>query len=88
MADLSFKIEAALDEDPAGATGQALAARWMELMESRTGGRPDLNPSPGAYEAYLGWMAGWPPAIYRQLQAMDQKRIHEFILAAIAVPMS
>jgi hypothetical protein len=36
MADLSFKIEAAVNEDPAAATAQLLAARWMELVENRT----------------------------------------------------
>jgi DNA-binding transcriptional MerR regulator len=33
-ADLYFKIEKTLDQDPAGEAGQALAARWMELLES------------------------------------------------------
>jgi DNA-binding transcriptional MerR regulator len=87
VADLSFKLEAAAGEDPAGKTAQALAARWMELMESRTGGGPDPSAPPGAYESYLRWMESWPPAIYQQLRAMHQKRVPEFILKAIAVPM-
>jgi len=91
MTDLSFKIAAALaenpGEDPASKTAQILAARWMEIVESRTGGLPEPTPPPGAYESYLRWMDSWPPAILEQIRAMDQKRTHEFILKAIAVPM-
>lgn len=42
-ADLYADIEAALNEDPAGPKGQALAARWRELVAGFTGGDPEIQ---------------------------------------------
>jgi DNA-binding transcriptional MerR regulator len=86
-ADLYFKIAESLAEDPGGETGQALAARWMELIESRTGGSPDLNSPPGSYESWLRWMDSWPPSIHRKIRLLDNEKIGEFILRAVAQPM-
>jgi DNA-binding transcriptional MerR regulator len=83
VADLYFKIEESLDIDPCGETGQALAARWMELIESRTGGRTDFKSSPGSYEAYFRWMDTWPPVIDQKIRTLNMERIGEFILQAI-----
>jgi len=43
--ELIADVEAALGEDPAGEKGQALAARWKELVEGFTGGDPDISAS-------------------------------------------
>jgi MerR family transcriptional regulator, thiopeptide resistance regulator len=82
--DLYFKIEESRDHDPAGETGQALAARWMELLESRTGGHPDLKIP---YESYLRWMDGWPAPIHRKIRTLSMEKISEFILPAITHAM-
>jgi DNA-binding transcriptional MerR regulator len=50
-------VEAALGEDPAGEKGQALAARWKELLEGFTGGDPDIAASVGRVWADR---ANWP----------------------------
>jgi DNA-binding transcriptional MerR regulator len=55
--ELIADVEAALGEDPAGEKGQALAARWMALVEEFTGGDPDVTASVGRV-----WSdrANWP----------------------------
>jgi hypothetical protein len=87
MADLYFKIEEALDQDPHGQTGQALAARWMELVESRTDGHPDIKSFTGSYEAYFRWIESWPPDIQRKVGTLNMGKIGDFILKAIAQPL-
>jgi DNA-binding transcriptional MerR regulator len=79
--DISFKIEESHDSDPAGETGQALAARWMEVIESRTGsGRPSVKT---AYESLLRWIDGWPEPIHRKMRSLRMEKNGEFILKAI-----
>jgi DNA-binding transcriptional MerR regulator len=87
MVDLSFKIAESLAEDPSGETGQALAARWMEVIESRTGGSPNLKSPPGSYESWLRWMDSWPPSIHKKIRSLDNAKMGEFILRAIAHPI-
>ncbi len=41
--ELVADVEAALGEDPAGPTAQALAARWRTLVEGFTGGDPEIQ---------------------------------------------
>ena len=83
--DLSFKIEESHDSDPAGEIGQALAARWMEVIESRTGsGRPNVKT---AYESLLRWIDGWPEHIHQKLRALNMEKNGEFILKAISQHM-
>ncbi|MDR3701303.1 MAG: MerR family transcriptional regulator [Candidatus Sulfopaludibacter sp.] len=41
--ELFADIEASLHEDPAGPKGQALAARWKELLAGFTGGDPEIQ---------------------------------------------
>jgi DNA-binding transcriptional MerR regulator len=84
--DLYFKIEESLDEEAGGNAAQALAARWMELIECRTGGKI-LFKEPGRYESYFRWMEGWPPEIHQRIRRLNMERIEEFILQAIAHPM-
>jgi MerR family transcriptional regulator, thiopeptide resistance regulator len=83
--DLFFKIDEALDEDPAGENSQALAARWMELVESRTG---SFKPSePGFYESYIRWMDTWPAPLHQKITELRMERIGAFVLLAITCPM-
>jgi MerR family transcriptional regulator, thiopeptide resistance regulator len=55
--ELIADVEAALSEDPAGEKGQALAARWKELVEGFTGGDPAITASVGRVWADR---ANWP----------------------------
>jgi len=87
QADLYFKIEESLESNPDGETGQALAARWMELVESRTGGHPDSKSFTGSYEAYFRWMDNWPTAVHWKIRTLSMEKIGEFILKAIARPI-
>jgi MerR family transcriptional regulator, thiopeptide resistance regulator len=80
-ASLYFTIAESLDEDPAGEKAQALVARWMELVESRTGFK---TPSNADYEALVQRIQKWPSAFTRQLYALDRERISAFILNAMA----
>ena len=83
--DLFFKIDDSLNRDPGGETGQALAARWMELVESRTGG---FKPSqPGFYESYLRWMDTWPAPLHKRISTLNFEKIGDFMLQAITRPM-
>jgi DNA-binding transcriptional MerR regulator len=79
--DLYFKIDEVCDQDPADETAQALAARWLELIESRTGSRAGTRED---YESYLRWMDSWPSAIHQKIRALNMERINEFILRALA----
>ena len=78
--DLSFKIEESHDNDPAGETAQALAARWMEVIESRTGGKRDVKIP---YESLLRWMEAWPAHIHQKLRSLSMEENGQFILKAI-----
>jgi len=82
--DLNLRIGNALQEDPEGEAGQALAARWMELVESCTGAPP---PDPGWQEAQVKWMATWPPRVLERARALDQGKILAFIVEAFRHPM-
>jgi MerR family transcriptional regulator, thiopeptide resistance regulator len=86
VADLSFKIAESLDCDPAGETGQALAARWMELIDSRTGSRPDLKAASGSYQRYLQWIDSWPAPVHQKIGALNMENISRFVLKAISRP--
>ncbi len=79
--DLYFKIDDASDRDPAGEAGQALAARWLELIESRAGSHSGTRDQ---YEGYLRWMNAWPPAIHQGIRAMNMDKVSTFILNAMA----
>jgi len=78
---LYFALAQSLDEDPAGEKAQALAARWMELVESKTGFK---TPSNRDYEALVQRTQKWPSAFVQQLAALDRERISAFILNAMA----
>jgi len=78
--DLYFKIGEVCDRDPADETAQALAMRWLELIESRTGSRAGARDR---YESYLRWMDGWPPAIHQKIRTLDMERINGFMVRAL-----
>jgi MerR family transcriptional regulator, thiopeptide resistance regulator len=80
-ANLYLTLAESLDENPAGEKAQALAARWMELVESNTGYK---TPSNQDYEALVERMQKWPPAFVKQLAALDHQKISAFILNAMA----
>jgi DNA-binding transcriptional MerR regulator len=80
-ASLYFTLAESLDEDPGGEKAQALAARWMELVESKTGLK---TPSNQDYEALVQRIQKWPSAFVQQLAALDHERISAFILNALA----
>ena len=56
-ARLIADVEAALAEDPAGERGQALAARWLDLIQAFTGGDPGIRS--GLQKLYAD-RANWP----------------------------
>jgi DNA-binding transcriptional MerR regulator len=76
-------IEAALNEDPAGAKARALAGRWNALVREFTGGDPGIQE--GLNRMYAD-VANWPAE--RRAWA-PRPEVREFIakaLAAAAVP--
>ena len=77
--ELVGDVEAALGDDPAGPTAQALAARWRTLVEGFTGGDPEIQKGLNAM-----WHdnANWP-AEERARFHIDP-RVQEFIVAALA----
>lgn len=58
-------VEAALGEDPAGEKGQALAGRWMGLVEEFTGGDPEIT---GGLKNLWADKANWPAEARRQAE--------------------
>jgi DNA-binding transcriptional MerR regulator len=81
---LYFNIAESLGEDPGSERAQALAAQWMELVESRTGSK---GPPGKDYEAALQWMQNWPRELHEEIAMLDREKIAEFILRALARPM-
>jgi DNA-binding transcriptional MerR regulator len=77
-ADLFADIEAALGEDPAGPTGQALAARWKELLSGFTGGDPEIQK--GLNKMWAD-KANWPEQP-RNAYAIKPE-VQEFIMKAM-----
>jgi len=55
--NLIADAESALGEDPAGERGQAIAARWSELIEAFTGGDPGIRS--GLQKLYAD-RSNWP----------------------------
>jgi MerR family transcriptional regulator, thiopeptide resistance regulator len=80
-AGLYFLLAEAVDEDPKGSKAQALAARWMELIECVTGYK---DPPQKDYEAMIGRIQSWPPTFVQQLAVLDREKIGGFILRALA----
>lgn len=79
--DLHRDVEAALGEDPAGETGQALAARWMALFNNNiSGGDPEVS------EGFIKSWAdrnNWPAALQQSIADQHLDKIAPFIGQAI-----
>jgi DNA-binding transcriptional MerR regulator len=81
-AGLYFSAVESLDEDPGSEKAQALAARWMELMETSAGA--ERYPQ-GDYEKLIQWMQNWPADFRREIHAIDYEKISGFLLRALGV---
>ena len=80
--ELIRDVEAALSEDPAGETGQALAARWTGLVEEFTGRDPEV--ASGLKNLYQD-SANWPSQAKQQMQPFRiSPEVWGFINQAIA----
>lgn len=79
---LLFNLAESVDEDPASERAQALAAQWMEVMESGTGSRVPTNET---YEAIVQRLQRWPSALVNEIAALDRHKIARFVLKALAV---
>ncbi len=78
-AELFADVEAALQEDPAGPRGKALAARWKELVAGFTGGDPEIQKGLNKMWADQG---NWPQP-QRQAYAIKPE-IQAWIMKAMA----
>ena len=76
--ELVADVEAALGEDPAGPTAQALAARWRTLVAGFTGGDPEIQKG---LNTMWNDKANWP-AEERGRFHIDP-RVQEFIVKAM-----
>jgi hypothetical protein len=76
-AQLIAEVEGALGEDPAGERGQALAARWSELIKAFTGGDPGIRS--GLQNLYAD-RANWPATM--KMPYSDE--VGAFIAKAVA----
>jgi DNA-binding transcriptional MerR regulator len=79
--DLFRDVEAALGEDPAGARGQALAARWGALIMEFTGGDAGITKGLNAV-----WKdpSGLPKATQASMKPYMNPKVHEYIQKAFA----
>jgi DNA-binding transcriptional MerR regulator len=77
--ELFRDVEAALDEDPASEKAQALAARWRKLVESFTGGDPEV--SRGVGKAWAD-RSNWPGTVKEQSAPFVNPKVWEFIKKA------
>jgi len=79
--EMYHEVEAALGEDPAGEIAQALAARWMELVEKNSGG--DMEVRVGAMKAWADHR-NWPAAMQQRIEEYHLDKIVPFIGQALA----
>lgn len=79
--DLFRDVETSLGEDPAGEKAQALAERWKKLVESFTGGDPEV--ATGLKKAWAD-REHWPATMKNQSAPYTNSKVWEFIQKAIA----
>ena len=79
--DLFADVEGALNEDPAGAKAQALAARWAALIGEFTQGDPEI--SKGLNRVWKN-PAGLPEETQANMKPYMNPKVHEFIQKAFA----
>ena len=80
--DLMAEAEAALGEDPAGPKVQALAERWVRLVEEFTGGDPEI--AAGVRRLYAD-QPNWPAGFQQQAKPYLNPEVWSFIEKAIAI---
>lgn len=80
-AELIRDVEALLGEDPAGAKAQALADRWMSLVEEFTQGDKDVTT--GVTNLYKD-RANWPADFQQQMKPFRNPKVWSFIQQALA----
>jgi MerR family transcriptional regulator, thiopeptide resistance regulator len=79
--DLYRDVETALGEDPAGEKAQALASRWMTLVERDSGGDPEVVA--GGVRAWAD-RQNWPASLRHSIATHNVEAIAAFIGKAIA----
>jgi DNA-binding transcriptional MerR regulator len=79
--DLFRDVEAALNEDPAGAKAQALAARWGALIQGFTQGDPEV--ARGLNNVWKN-PSGLPAETQANMKPYMNPKVHEFIQKAFA----
>lgn len=70
------EVEASLAEDPAGEKVQALAERWVKLVQGFTGGDPEIQK--GLNKMYADkqtWPSTFPKPYSDEVQAFMQKAL-------------
>jgi DNA-binding transcriptional MerR regulator len=80
--ELFREVEASLDEDPASAKAQALAARWVALIQGFTGGDPEVQK--GLNKVWKD-PSGLPAATQDQMKPFSNPKVHAFIQKAVAI---
>jgi DNA-binding transcriptional MerR regulator len=78
--ELLLEVGAALGEDPGGEKAQALAARWMELWQTSTGGDPGIQA--GSIKAWAD-QQNWPPAMQKHKASFNFENLSDFIHEAL-----
>lgn len=81
-ADLMAEVETALGEDPASARVQALAGRWVGLVEEFTVGDPEI--AAGVRRLYAD-QANWPAGFQQQAKPFMNPEVWTFMQKAIAI---
>jgi len=80
--ELFQDVESSLDEDPASEKVQALAARWRKLIESFTGGDPEVGA--GLKKAWSD-REQWPATLQQQTKPFVNPKVFEFMSLAMAL---
>ena len=78
--ELFRDVEAALGEDPMSAKAQALADRWMKLVEEFTGGDPGITAGVG--NLYRD-RTNWPGPFQQQMAPFSNKQVWAFMQQAL-----
>jgi hypothetical protein len=79
--DLFRDVEAALAEDPASATAQALVGRWMELVRGFTGGDAQITEG---VKALYNDRPNWPAGFQQKMVPFTNPKVWDFIHKAKA----
>lgn len=81
LEELFREISAALAEDPAGETAQALKVRWRHVLNDTVTGDPDVQA--GALAAWND-RAHWPLAMREKVQELRIEEAVQFLARALA----